>query len=593
LTIAYLHEEKSTIAGSRLINLFSEEHTISTDRLEPPGGTFSGPRLSALSNGSSKKLLNSDDFPTACGKHKDVVQMANRMGGDLEIVIQKGKSDESLKYLLDSEGNESIPIKKNDPVKAKGRITYVEESGKITGANAELNRDKIRPGRNDYKSTEGGSSDPLKASEDVINTAINNAFRRANGSGIHEGWNEAAIGTKGRFHCETMPLTGIAVVIVDVGISIYESSALPEQMWNEPDSTTAPKGGYPVHGPPVVCGVADGVIEEVTEIPQLVKMGVELASSPENVQALVASIADITPAKIKELAQGEIKKKWENYTGPPQVMFHTGGKDAVVVASMIIGAGGIKKIISGFKDAIKKTGETISRGLSNFLTEVYNKLDDKTLYNRLKEAVKNPDLKQLFTQNPDFVKTWEEAIRRGVPDSWSSNPSFLKALQNVIDNVIDHLVKGDIVRRSDLTISGITGVHHKSAITVSPNQTNFTQGDVRIKPGSETPSNPGPNDVYEAEPEVWGWDKSVNPPVEEWRKKNGNGGKSTFFPNSWTKEKIENEIAYVRQKITQANFDPDKNWYVSSSSDGRVKIAMYIDDVNNVSSRIGSAFPIL
>lgn len=429
LPISFVHRVP-TGPKEKIVQLFTEEKDISSDRIEPLNGTFSSStRLSDLGYDSSKQPVGETTVDKdVCGKHKDIVQMANRMGGDIEIVIQKGKSDESLRYLLDSEGNESIPIKKDDPVKAKGRITYVEESGKITGANAQLNRDKIRPGRNDYK-----PNDPLKASENVINTAIKNAFQRANGSGIHEGWNEAAIGTKGRFHCETMPVTGIAVVIIEVGISIYESSALPEQVWNEPPGTTAEKGSYPIHGPPVVCGVADGVIEEVTEIPQLVKMGVELASSPEAVKGLVASIADITPAKIVELAEGEIKKKWDNYTGPPQVMFHTGGKDAVAVATVLLAVGTIVEVASEFKDAIQETGEAISRGLDNLLSALHSKLDSKELFPRLQDALNDPALRELFTSNPDLVKIWELAIKSGFQESWVQDPDFIRKLRNVWD----------------------------------------------------------------------------------------------------------------------------------------------------------------
>lgn len=184
------------------------------------------------------------------------------------------------------------------------------------------------------------------------------------------------------------------------------------------------------------------------------------------------------------------------------------------------------------------------------------------------------------------------ALKRNVPSTWIINPKFLEALDNVVNNVIKHLVKGDWVTRSDGSISGITGVHHKDALSVTSSQINFSQGDVRIKPGSKVPSNAGPDDVYEAEPEIWGWNKSTTPPTEEWRKKNGNGGKSTFFPDNWTKEKIENEIAFVRQKLTQADFDPANNWYSSWNSTGTFKIAIYIDDINDISSRIGSAFPL-
>ena len=193
------------------------------------------------------------------------------------------------------------------------------------------------------------------------------------------------------------------------------------------------------------------------------------------------------------------------------------------------------------------------------------------------------------------MRAWEEAAARNVPDDWRKNPRFLESLKKVINDghLDEHIRRGHFARRSDGSISGITGVHSKDAITVSSDQTIFSQGDVRIRPGTRNPPNPSDTEVYEVEPEVWGLNKSTAPPTEEWRRKNGNLGKSTFFPDGWTTEKIQNEIAYVRQKLTSEDIDLENNWYATWNSEGTFKIAMYVDDLQDLSSSIGSAFPLL
>ena len=206
-----------------------------------------------------------------------------------------------------------------------------------------------------------------------------------------------------------------------------------------------------------------------------------------------------------------------------------------------------------------------------------------------------PELVEPFKGNVGLVEAWETAFTRNLPTSWRTNPRFLEAFKKVIDDVHldDHIRKGHPVTRSDGSISGIKGVHHKDAVTVAPGQSTFNQGDVRIKPNTKNPSNAGPDDLYEAEPEIYGLNKSTNPPTPEWRKKNGGGGKSTFYPDGWSKEKIQNEISFVREKITASDFDAANGWYSTWNSEGTFKIAMYVDDLEDLSSGIGSAFPLL
>ncbi len=414
IDISFPHVEKLSNGNSK-ITVYTNKVSIGSDRIEPLNGTFSGGRLPGLTYTISQIALQKE-FVYECGKYSALLQMRSRLNsdGEIQVMIKEGNSLNAV----DSEGNPSIPFKLGDATNAKALLIFtkgLDAQGKLTITNAEvvLQRQNIKPKRTDYIS-QIGDKDPLIQTQNEINTAINTVFAKAAGSGIHQGWNEPAIGTIGRFHCETMTLPAIATVIVDVGVSIYESAAMPEPIWNEPVGETAEKGSYPIHGPPIVCGVADGVIEEVTEIPQLVKLGVELASSREAVISLVASIADITPSKIVELAQNAIKKKWESYTSEINASwYHTAGKDGVAVASALIGVGGIKGLVKSFKEGIQKTGETLARWSDNLLSLLYNKLTDKNLFGRLKDALKNADFKDFVTKYPDAVLSWEFIAKFG------------------------------------------------------------------------------------------------------------------------------------------------------------------------------------
>lgn len=308
--------------------------------------------------------------------------------------------------------------------------------GKFTGAKVELNPNTVVPGRNDYKSTKDGDPNPLKQSENEINSAIANAQKKLVG-GKHIGWNTPAAGTVGRFHCDTMTFPKITGVIVDVGVSIYESASLPEQMWNEPPETTAESGGYPIHAPPILCGVSDGVIEEVTEIPQLVKMGVELASDYKQVEALLNSISHITAEKMLQLANDAIKSKWENYTSaPPQVRYHTAGKDGVSVASSISGLGAFKTASLGFLGTVKETGKRMLLELDDLLKQLLEKLSDKTLFDALKKDLNTTALKDYLAENFDRVKIWELLQKKGRKNA-KLDPDILRKLELLPENIRD------------------------------------------------------------------------------------------------------------------------------------------------------------
>lgn len=73
--------------------------------------------------------------------------------------------------------------------------------------------------------------------------------------------------------------------------------------------------------------------------------------------------------------------------------------------------------------------------------------------------------------------------------------------------------------------------------------------------------------------------------------KSGNGGKSTFFPDSWNESKILQEAEHA-VKNNKGLIDPNDatKGYWGFSKDGKTKIGFYYRDP---SGYIGSFFPIL
>ncbi len=155
-------------------------------------------------------------------------------------------------------------------------------------------------------------------------------------------------------------------------------------------------------------------------------------------------------------------------------------------------------------------------------------------------------------------------------------PKPFKAILGVRAKVLnkkDHIFKVEMKPKADGTYK-FSGVHHKDAID------NLGVGNGRIE--ITTPPNAG--GVYEAKVFAKG------PDGLEYTK-SGNGGKSTFFPDTWNEPKVLEEVEYAitnnKGYIDPAN--PQKG-YFGYSKDGKVKIGFYYNDATDT---VNSFFPIL
>ncbi|HEY9049543.1 MAG TPA: hypothetical protein VIN08_26775, partial [Ohtaekwangia sp.] len=140
--------------------------------------------------------------------------------------------------------------------------------------------------------------------------------------------------------------------VVDLGESIYENAALPEKYWNPA------AGNYrqsPIQMPGMVAGLSDGVLDEVTEKLQFVKLGLDIATKPEIITNAWHKVRNLKWEDIqkgaKDMAQGKIDK----YAHGGPVAYHEGGKDVVMAASAIWGA--------FLVDKIKKEGDELGEEL--------------------------------------------------------------------------------------------------------------------------------------------------------------------------------------------------------------------------------------
>ncbi|GHT11860.1 hypothetical protein FACS189426_14390 [Bacteroidia bacterium] len=160
-------------------------------------------------------------------------------------------------------------------------------------------------------------------------------------------------------------------VLADAGTAIYENAALPETYWKQDD---AKYKDYPLHTAPTFAGVSDGVIDEVTSIPQLVKLGLEVATDKDKAQALWESVKNINLSSIKEAATGAIKEKWDKYANSlDYITFHELGKDGVMVASMIYGGFAAKG--KKLSEAVEESGDIIENQALKKIEKILTKVD--------------------------------------------------------------------------------------------------------------------------------------------------------------------------------------------------------------------------
>jgi hypothetical protein len=219
-----------------------------------------------------------------------------------------------------------------------------------------------------------------------------------------------------------------------------------------------------------------------------------------------------------------------------------------------------QKVSSWQDNLIVKLNNSAGWESSAFINFV-NDLEDATL------AAK-------FFENPGLVEAWKKIddIGDNAFDQLRKDPDFLQKFDDVVNNdkLYSHTFNGDVtstVGADGVTRHKVTGIHSNKA---------FVDGTARIKPGTEvTDLGDG---FYKAKVEKQ-IDGFVNDQGTNWKVKTD---KSTFFPDAWSTEKIQAEIANAfKNKIS----DGGNKFHGFTTGDK--KITMFLDEVGNIKT----AFP--
>ena len=155
-----------------------------------------------------------------------------------------------------------------------------------------------------------------------------------------------------------------------------------------------------------------------------------------------------------------------------------------------------------------------------------------------------------------------------------TDPVYLKAFNKIssAEKINQHTFVGEIkvtgVNDAGENVYRITGIHSNQA---------FADGTARIKPGTEIKDLGDGFYQAKVEKRIPGF---VNKDGTDWKVKKQ---ASTFFPDSWSRERVQAEIAhaYNNRRLRKGNK------YEGLTSSGH-KINLYLDE----SGSINTAFPV-
>ena len=164
------------------------------------------------------------------------------------------------------------------------------------------------------------------------------------------------------------------------------------------------------------------------------------------------------------------------------------------------------------------------------------------------------------------------------------DPDFLKKFDDVAKDtdLNKHIFDGDLTPDANGLYREVSGIHSNKKLKPSSQNTGLNRGDARIQP--DTRKELG-NGYYEAKVQMYGDKGLPNGSYENgWLK----GKKSTFFPDSWSPEKIQAEIANsIKNKVPDLDFPVSRGntAFKATMTDG-TKLQMLYDG-----DKLISAFP--
>ncbi|UIR56356.1 EndoU domain-containing protein [Sphingobacterium sp. SRCM116780] len=236
--------------------------------------------------------------------------------------------------------------------------------------------------------------------------------------------------------------------------------------------------------------------------------------------------------------------------------------------------------VNRFVNNIPSEFENVKQYLNGIKNNYANRVYDFSTYFR--NDVKNS--RKVLAEYNDDITLLEEWIMTPEYDRFYFNllkfdqaPLFLKNIRYIkqSDELDLEIFKGVIA--PDTTTTPFSwdakGVHHYDALMI-----NGKGGLGRIVENTKYPVGPEGLGYYKAKVQLYHLDFPNN---GHWKVKNSSKGMSTFFPDSWDKKKLQNELAYA---YTYRKY-VEHNQYTGIMTDG-VKVRFHID--NGI---IKTAFP--
>jgi hypothetical protein len=155
----------------------------------------------------------------------------------------------------------------------------------------------------------------------------------------------------------------------DLGTNVWENAALPESYWNKDKGY----GKSNIHIPPTFAGVGDGVIGEVSDYPQLIKLGYDVSTNSETREGIWKSVKNVNFGSVRAMASDAIKDEIDgwNFTDKPWEGYHKLGQRGVQVASFALG-GFIKKGAKGaLEEGVNDTGKKFFKKIDSELDKLW------------------------------------------------------------------------------------------------------------------------------------------------------------------------------------------------------------------------------
>lgn len=137
--------------------------------------------------------------------------------------------------------------------------------------------------------------------------------------------------------------------------------------------------------------VSDGVINKVSDYPQLVKLGYDVATKPEVRRGIWTAVKNISPSSVLSMAESSVKDKIAkyNFSDKPYLGYYEIGKDGVTVVTTIMGAGFISNASDGLENGVKNTGEKIKDAIKKKLDDIEKEFLGDTFKDLLQTKFKN------------------------------------------------------------------------------------------------------------------------------------------------------------------------------------------------------------